>query len=84
MFAILVVEREPIKLESLPANLFMWTLTAGAVAGLVGLLVWNSCTTSGARAAGAHSLRGGREVHAQEHACERELPRPRRDRRRER
>src|SRR5438309_470131 len=40
MFAILVVEREPIKLESLPANMFMWTLTAGTVAALVGLLVW--------------------------------------------
>src|SRR5947209_4077829 len=40
MFAILVVEREPIKLESLPANLLIWTLTAGAVAAGVGLLVW--------------------------------------------
>src|SRR5260370_241027 len=39
MFAILVVEREPIKLESLPANLLIWTLTAGAVAAVGGLIV---------------------------------------------
>src|SRR5438874_2636985 len=40
MFAILVVERPPLKLDTLPVALFLWILTAGCVAAGVALLVW--------------------------------------------
>lgn len=39
MFAILVVEREPSKLENLPAMLQTWLLSAGGLA-LLGVLLW--------------------------------------------